>query len=129
MQKPFQVLTLVCAMAAGLIGPASGLVIGANIGSGVLALLSTNMQNAAGRQVALGSLLYKLIGLLLIMPVLDPLVEWMDGLNYSAQELVIGFHLLYNTARCFLLLPTVGFMARLCAASFQPDAARLARSR
>ena len=39
----------------------------------------------------------------------------MDGLDYSAQELVIGFHLLYNTARCFLLLPTVGFMARLCA--------------
>ena len=94
---------------------AIGLVIGANIGSGVLAFLSTNMQNAAGRQVALGSLLYKLIGLLLIMPVLDPLVEWMDGLDYSAQELVIGFHLLYNTARCFLLLPTVDFMARLCA--------------
>ncbi len=89
--------------------------IGANIGSGVLALISTNMQNTAGRQVALGSLLYKLIGLLLIMPVLDPLVAWMDSLNYSAQELVIGFHLLYNTVRCFLMLPTVGLMARLCA--------------
>ena len=38
---------------------AIGLVIGANIGSGVLAFLSTSMQNAAGRQVALGSLLYK----------------------------------------------------------------------
>ena len=94
---------------------AIGLVIGANIGSGVLAFLSTNMQNAAGRQVALGSLLYKLIGLLLIMPVLDPLVAWMDSLSYSAQELVIGFHLLYNTARCFLMLPTVGLMARICA--------------
>ena len=94
---------------------AIGLVIGANIGSGVLAFLSTSMQNAAGRQVALGSLLYKLIGLLLIMPVLTPLVHWMDDLSYSAQELVIGFHLLYNTARCFLLLPTVGSMARLCA--------------
>ena len=94
---------------------AIGLVIGANIGSGILAFLSTNMQNAAGRQVALGSLLYKLIGLLLIMPVLDPLVAWMDSLSYSAQELVIGFHLLYNTARCFLMLPTVGLMARICA--------------
>ncbi|NNG64273.1 Na/Pi cotransporter family protein, partial [Pseudomonas fragi] len=94
---------------------AIGLVIGANIGSGVLALISTNMQNTAGRQVALGSLLYKLIGLLLIMPVLDPLVAWMDSLNYSAQELVIGFHLLYNTVRCFLMLPTVGLMARICA--------------
>ena len=38
---------------------AIGLVIGANIGSGILAFLSTSMQNSAGRQVALGSLLYK----------------------------------------------------------------------
>ncbi|WP_077044054.1 Na/Pi cotransporter family protein [Pseudomonas sp. KK4] len=94
---------------------AIGLVIGANIGSGVLAFLSTSMQNAAGRQVALGSLLYKLIGLLLIIPVLDPLVHWIDSLDYSPQEMVIGFHLLYNTVRCLILLPSVGPMARLCA--------------
>ncbi|GAB6404370.1 Na/Pi cotransporter family protein [Pseudomonas sp. MHK4] len=94
---------------------AIGLVIGANIGSGVLAFLSTSMQNAAGRQVALGSLLYKLIGLLLIIPVLDPLVHWIDSLDYSSQEMVIGFHLLYNTARCLILLPSVGPMARFCA--------------
>lgn len=94
---------------------ALGLVIGANIGSGVLAFMSTSMQNSAGRQVALGSLLYKLIGLLLIIPVLDPLVHWIDSLDYSPQEMVIGFHLLYNTARCLILLPTVAPMARLCA--------------
>ncbi|TWC26034.1 MULTISPECIES: Na/Pi cotransporter family protein [unclassified Pseudomonas] len=94
---------------------AIGLVIGANIGSGILAFLSTSMQNAAGRQVALGSLLYKLIGLLLIIPVLDPLVHWIDSLDFSSQEMVIGFHLLYNTARCLILLPSVGPMARLCA--------------
>lgn len=102
---------------AGVIGlhVAIGLVIGANIGSGVLAFLSTSMQNAAGRQVALGSLLYKLIGLLLIIPVLDPLVRWMDGLDYSAQGMVITFHLLYNVSRYLILLPTIGPMARLCA--------------
>ena len=94
---------------------AIGLVIGANIGSGILAFLSTSMQNAAGRQVALGSLLYKLIGLLLIIPVLDPLVHWLDGLDFSPQEMVIGFHLLYNIARCLILLPSVGPMARFCA--------------
>jgi phosphate:Na+ symporter len=48
--------------------------------------------------VALGSLLYKLIGLLLIIPVLDPLVHWMDSLDFSPQGMVIGFHLLYNTS-------------------------------
>ncbi|WP_122739258.1 Na/Pi cotransporter family protein [Pseudomonas viridiflava] len=95
---------------------AIGLVIGANIGSGLLAFLSTSMQNVAGRQVALGSLLYKLLGLLLIIPVLDPLLAWIDTLGFSPQELVIGFHLIYNTARCLVMLPTVGPMARLCTA-------------
>lgn len=94
---------------------AIGLVIGANIGSGILAFLSTSMQNAAGRQVALGSLLYKLIGLMLMIPVLDPFVHWLDSLDFSPQEMVIGFHLLYNTTRCLILLPSVGPMARFCA--------------
>ncbi|MFP3850923.1 Na/Pi cotransporter family protein [Pseudomonas sp. W5-01] len=94
---------------------AIGLVIGANIGSGLLAFLSTSMQNVAGRQVALGSLLYKLIGLLLITPVLTPLVAWMDTLNVSPSSLVISFHVIYNSLRCLIMLPTVGPMGRLCA--------------
>ncbi|WP_137817638.1 Na/Pi cotransporter family protein [Pseudomonas sp. 2FG] len=101
---------------AGLISlpVAIGLVIGANIGSGILAFLSTSMQTPAGRRVALGSLLYKAIGLLLISPVLDPLVHWLASLKLSPQSLVIGFHLLYNSLRCLLLLPSVGPMARFC---------------
>jgi phosphate:Na+ symporter len=104
---------------------AVGLVIGANIGSGLLAFISTNMQNTPGRQVALGSLLYKLIGLALIIPVLDPLVHWMDSLGYNPQAMVIGFHVLYNSVRCLVLLPTTGWMGRLCAMLLpnQPESA------
>jgi len=94
---------------------AVGLVIGANIGSGLLAFMSTSMQNVAGRQVALGSLLYKLIGLLLIIPVLTPLVHWMDSLELSPASLVISFHVIYNSLRCLIMLPTVAPMGRLCA--------------
>lgn len=65
---------------------AIGLVVGANIGSGLLAFLTTSMQNSAGRRVALGSLLYKLIGLVLIIPVLHPLVDWMDSLSFSPRN-------------------------------------------
>ena len=101
---------------AGLISlpVAIGLVIGANIGSGVLAFLTSSLQSPAGRRVALGSLLYKLIGLLLVMPFLNPLANWLDSLNWRPEELVIGFHLLYNSLRCLLMLPTVGLMARFC---------------
>ncbi len=101
---------------AGLISlpVAIGLVIGANIGSGILAFLSTSMQTPAGRRVALGSLLFKVIGLVLIIPLLNPLVHWLASLKLSPQGLVIGFHLLYNSLRCLLLLPSVGYMARFC---------------
>lgn len=101
---------------AGLISlpVAIGLVIGANIGSGVLAFLNASLQSPAGRRVALGSLLYKVVGLVLIIPVLDPLVSWMDDLAWRPAELVIGFHVLYNTLRCVLMLPTVGLMGRFC---------------
>ena len=101
---------------AGLISlpVAIGLVIGANIGSGVLAFLNSSLQSPAGRRVALGSLLYKVIGLLLVMPLLDPLVNWLDSLDWQPEELVIAFHLLYNSLRCLLMLPTVGPMARFC---------------
>ena len=100
---------------AGLISlpVALGLVIGANIGSGVLAWLNASLQPTGARRVALGSLLYKLSGLI-VLPFLVPLVEWMATLDYSAQTQVIGFHLVYNTLRCAALLPTVGLMARLC---------------
>lgn len=93
---------------------AIGLVIGANIGSGLLAFLTSSLQSPAGRRVALGSLLYKLIGLLLVIPLLDPLASWLDSMNWRPAELVIGFHLLYNGLRCLLMLPSIGLMARFC---------------
>ena len=62
--------------------------------------------------MALGNLLYKLAGLI-VLPFLVPLVAWMDTLGYSAQTQVIGFHG-HNSLRCLLLLPTVHPMSRLC---------------
>jgi phosphate:Na+ symporter len=118
---------------AGLISlpVAIGLVIGANIGSGVLAFLTSSLQTPAGRRVALGSLLYKLIGLLLVMPFLDPLANWLDSLAWRPEEVVIGFHVLYNSLRCLLMLPSVGLMARFCnwLLPDRPDDSGIARPR
>lgn len=100
---------------AGLIGMpvALGVVIGANVGSGVLAWLNASLQPPQARRVALGNLLYKLAGLA-VVPFLDPLVGWMATLGFSLQTQVIAFHLFYNTLRCLVLLPTVRPMAHLC---------------
>ncbi|MNF50605.1 PhoU domain protein [compost metagenome] len=105
--------------------------IGANIGSGLLAFLTASLQTPAGRRVALGSLLYKLLGLIVVIPLLNPLVSWLDSLEWRPAELVIGFHLLYNSLRCVLMLPTVGPMARFCnwLLPDRPDTSGVARPR
>jgi Na/Pi-cotransporter len=57
------------------------LVIGANLGSGLLAMLNNSAANAAARRVALGSLLFKLVGSLIILPFVHPLANLMDNLR------------------------------------------------
>lgn len=90
------------------------IVIGSNLGSGFLALISSRGQNAVSRQVVLGSLLFKVIGCILVVPWVNVLGQWLFGRNLPAAEVVIYFHVFYNLLRCLLMLPFVGVMARIC---------------
>lgn len=90
------------------------LVVGANLGSGLLAMLSASRQTPAGQRVALGSLLFKLAGCALVLPWVDTVADWMDNWELAAAELVIGFHVLYNLVRCVVFLPLTRPMARFC---------------
>lgn len=100
---------------AGLIGlpVALGVVIGATIGSGFLAWMNASLQSTAARQLALGNLLFKMAGLLLL-PMIDALVSVITLVPMSPATLVIGFHLAYNSIRCLLQLPLIKPMAWLC---------------
>ena len=90
------------------------LVIGANLGSGLLAMLNNSAANAAARRVALGSLLFKLIGSLIVLPFIHPLANLMADLPVSKSELVIYFHVFYNLIRCLAMVPFAEPMARFC---------------
>ncbi|WP_114192436.1 Na/Pi cotransporter family protein [Edaphovirga cremea] len=90
------------------------LVIGANFGSGLLAMINASKQNAAGRRVALGSLLFKLVGCVVVLPFVGLLAEQMERLPVADEELVIYFHMFYNLVRCLVMIPLAGPMARLC---------------
>ncbi len=70
--------------------------------------------NAAARRVALGSLLFKLVGSLIILPFVHLLAETMGKLSLPKAELVIYFHVFYNLVRCLVMLPFVDPMARFC---------------
>ncbi|MCW2483161.1 Na/Pi cotransporter family protein, partial [Candidatus Symbiopectobacterium sp. NZEC135] len=90
------------------------IVIGANLGSGVLAILGGRGQSASARQLVLGSMLFKIIGCVLILPWLAPLALWISSTDVASDEAVIYFHVVYNLLRCLLMLPLVTSMARLC---------------
>ncbi len=90
------------------------LVIGANLGSGLLAMINASKQNAAGRRVALGSVLFKLIGCVIVLPFIGPLSVQLARLGIPDEELVIYFHMFYNLIRCLAMVPLSGPMARIC---------------
>lgn len=82
--------------------------------SGLLAMLNNSAANAAARRVALGSLLFKLVGSLIILPFVHPLAAAMQKLPLAESELVIYFHVFYNLLRCIAMVPFAGPMAKLC---------------
>ncbi|MEG3132764.1 Na/Pi cotransporter family protein [Rouxiella sp. T17] len=90
------------------------LVIGANLGSGILAMINASKQNAAGRRVALGSLLFKLIGCIIVLPFIGPLTDLLARIGIPDEELVIYFHVFYNLIRCLALVPAAEMMAKIC---------------
>jgi phosphate:Na+ symporter len=93
---------------------ALGMVIGANLGSGMLALLGSARQNSAGRRVALGSMLFRLSGAMVVLPFTHYLVDCITWLGLDARFGVVAFHVIYSTVRCTLLLTLIQPMARLC---------------
>lgn len=90
------------------------LVIGANLGSGLLAMINNSAANAAARRVALGSLLFKLVGGVIVLPFVHVIAAQMQRLPLGQADLVIYFHVFYNLIRCFAMVPFAEPMARFC---------------
>jgi phosphate:Na+ symporter len=85
---------------------ALGLVIGANIGSGVLALLATTGLPPAARRVPLGNLLFKLAGMAVAIPLLPQAQVLLQQQVAEVHQQVVGFHLVFNA---LLAIACVGF--------------------
>ena len=93
-----------------------GLVIGANLGSGLLAVLTTLRSNVATRQVPLGNLMFKIAGVLLMAPLIGPWLRYIHPMVSNDASLVVLFHLAFNTV-----------MGLVCIGLTQPVAAIVAR--
>lgn len=90
------------------------LVIGANLGSGMLAMLTSSAQNAAGRRVVFGSLIFKVVGCLIVLPFVDYAPQLISWLSDEPAQAVVNFHVIYNLIRCVVFLAFTEPMARFC---------------
>lgn len=110
------VVLLVATLAATHVVPievALAIVLGANLGSGLLALLTTWKADAISRRVPLGNFLFKAGGVaigLLALPFVTPhLLQLQD----DAQQLVVQFHLLFNLMMAAVFIGFTGWFASI----------------
>jgi phosphate:Na+ symporter len=93
------VVLLVAAMASSNVVPldvALGLVLGANLGSGLLAVLTTAKAAVPVRQVTVGNLVFKLLGVAIAAPFVGLYLREVKPYISDATQLVVLFHLAFN---------------------------------
>ncbi len=94
---------------------ALGLVLGANLGSGLLAVLTTLGANADTRRVPLGNLVFKVLGVAFAAPWvtlwLQHVAPWLSPMG-DAAAVVVGFHLCFNLLAGVLFIGLTQLVAR-----------------
>lgn len=117
------VLFLVSLASAGLIDVplAFALVLGANVGSGFIALGLTWRSQPAARRVPVGNLAFRLLGVLLVVPFIGELVPLVTYFEASPARALANFHTLFNIALALGCLPLAAPVARLLARLLPED--------
>ncbi len=92
---------------------ALGLVLGANLGSCVLAIIATLGTAPQVRRVPVGNLLFKVIGAVIVIPFVPQLHALLQQHVPSAHQQVVLFHLAFNVALALLFIGFVRVMGRL----------------
>ena len=95
---------------------ALGLIVGANIGSALLAFFATGGAVPAARRVPLGNLLFKLLGAAATIPLLPYLLGSLPLVRELLPEVhqqVVGFHLLFNVVLAIACVGFTGPVAKL----------------
>jgi phosphate:Na+ symporter len=110
------VVLLTAALAASkviTVDVALAIVLGANLGSGLLAVLTTLRADPVARRVPLGNLLFRLSGVAVALPLLAHLPAWLSWLGAEPKSMVVNFHLAFNVALAAIFLPFTAGVARL----------------
>jgi phosphate:Na+ symporter len=107
------IVLLVATMAAsGLVPlePAMGLVLGANLGSGLLGVLTTAKSSVEVRHVPLGNFVFKALGVLITAPMVGLWLRYARPFVHDQATLVVLFHLSFNVLTALVF---IGFTTQI----------------
>ncbi len=109
------IVLLTATLAASNVVPldvALGLVLGANLGSGLLAVLTTARSTIEVRQVPLGNLIFKVLGVALMIPLLGLWLRYARPFLDNPANTVVLFHLSFNMLVAVVFIGLTGPVAR-----------------
>ncbi len=96
-------------------------VFGANIGTTATALIASLGGNYTGRRVAWAHCFYKVIGVLLFVPLVPMFVSWLE--SSDVERGIANFHTIYNLLAALVFYPGIGWGALLVEKLFPPSKA------
>jgi len=107
------VLLVVSLVANGVVGltPALALVVGANVGATLPALIEAGSPRA--RRLPLGNALVRLAGSVVVLPLLPVCVHLLSKLESAPTRLVVDFHTAFNLVLAACFIAPTGQMAQL----------------
>ncbi|MEH6578381.1 MAG: Na/Pi cotransporter family protein [Amphritea sp.] len=89
------------------------LILGANLGGGLPPLIATLGSAPAVRRPPLGNFLFRLAGVILMLPWLDQVTAYLPLFEAEPARQLVNFHLLFNLGVALLFLPLVSYAGQL----------------
>jgi phosphate:Na+ symporter len=111
------ILLVLALSASGVVSLQLGLylVIGANVGSGLIALALVWRESAVSRQIVVGNLFFRLVGAVLAMVAMPLWLPVLTALGWLPPQALALAHVVFNGALLVLFLPWLSLIAPLLA--------------
>jgi len=88
-------------------------VLGANIGGAIPPFIATLGANRAARQPPLGNLLFRICGVVVILPFIGVIANQLSLLEVDNARQIANFHMFFNIALAIIFFPLIGRMVAL----------------
>lgn len=111
------ILLIASLAGGGVIGPeaAIAMVAGANLGSAINPIIEGpggDGHNPAARRLPVGNLVNRIVGCLIVVPLLGPITAGLQTVSPDATRLAANFHLAFNLAMAALFIGPLPWFAR-----------------